>query len=76
MKRSLPVDSVDWDELFFMAHKFLGLSMNEFLFDYNLELVSYMINKHIELKTGANLNSNDSEQKPTEARSFFSELGF
>ena len=52
--------------------------MDEFLFDYNLELVSYMINKHIELTTGVNPNDKEDKGKtePKEARNFFQELGF
>lgn len=75
--RNLP-DDPDWDELYFMAHEFLGLSMDEFLFDYNQSLLTYMINKKIELRTGVNPSDERGSKAPkkAEARNFFQELGF
>lgn len=77
MTRSLPVET-DWDELFFMAHELLGLSMDEFLYDYNKEFLLYMIGKKIELKTGVNPNNRTETKEPetVEARDLFSGLGF
>lgn len=76
MMRVLPVDP-DWDELFFMAHEILGLSMDEFLYEYNLELLTYMLNRKIELRTGANTSEEQEQiEQDTEARSFFHNLGF
>lgn len=75
--RSLPVET-DWDELFFTSHELLGLSMDEFLYDYNKELLFYMIGKKIELKTGVNPNDRTETKEPdtVEARDLFSGLGF
>lgn len=51
--------------------------MDEFMYDYNLELVTYLLNKHIELITGRNPElEEEKEVKETEARSFFNEIGF
>ena len=73
MMRNLPVET-DWDELFFLAHKFLGLTMNEFLYDYNQELITYMLDKNLELMTGK--ENNEPEVETIEARNLFSGLGF
>ena len=77
MIRSYPVET-DWDELFFMSHELLGLSMDEFLYDYNKEFLLYMIGKKIELKTGVNPNDRTETKEPetVEARDLFSGLGF
>ena len=74
--RSYPIET-DWDELFFMAHELLGLSMDEFLYDYNQALITDMINRKIEFKYGVN-PSEEKEPEPetVEARDLFSELGF
>ena len=71
--RSLPVET-DWDELFFMAHELLGLSMNEFLYDYNQALITDMINRKIEFKYGVNPNE-EKEPETVEARDLFKGLG-
>ena len=71
--RSLPVET-DWDELFFMAHELLGLSMDEFLYDYNQELIADMINRKIEFKYGVD-PSEEKEPETVEARDLFKGLG-
>ena len=75
--RSYPVET-DWDELFFMAHELLGLSMDEFLYDYNQALITDMINRKIEFKYGVNPNDRTETKEPetVEARDLFSGLGF
>ena len=72
--RGLPVET-DWDELFFMAHELLGLSINEFLYDYNQDLITDMINRKIELKYGVSPKE-EKEQEIVEARDLFKGLGF
>lgn len=75
MIRSYPVET-DWDELFFMAHDLLGLTINEFLYDYNMEFLSYMLTQKIELKTGQDISEPEEKTKTMDARDLFNGLGF
>ena len=65
----LPADT-DWDQLFFLAKKFYSMTLDEFLYDYNEDMVLYLINRHVEFMTGE-VNEEDKPPEPTNARSFF-----
>ena len=76
--RSVPVDT-DWDELYFLANKFMGWSVDEFLYDYGLEFTLDLINRYIKFDLsarGVDLDEPIQKEEPKEARAVFQDLGF
>ena len=65
----LPADT-DWDQLFFLAKKFYSMTLDEFLYDYNEDMVIDLINRHVDFMTGG-ISHEEVQPKETNARNFF-----
>ena len=49
---------IDWDDIFYKCRTWFNMTMDEFMYDFSLEYIVYMINRYIE----DNYTTNDSEE--------------